>query len=264
MDYKKGLSMVREMNVAGGPGSMFGYGGNTIGQHGGDVGNSDSYAPGDARIPKILGAVGNDPYEYAKTCKKDKRGKKGKKSKKNTIPLYRRTFMEALSSESCDDELLLNCVIYTTFSNYQRVITDVLDAYNVTYEINENSIMLKGSDGYIQSILTNIRGILTEEPFNTGEILALMCEMDNSLDKLNNIPGGLAEHKTMDDFYNKYRNSFRGIEDFYIEFSERVNQGKRIEMEHTTDVNIAKEIALDHLWEDLDYYDKLAKIEKKD
>jgi len=31
--------------------------------------------------------------------------------------------------------------------------------------------------------------------------------------------------------------------------------------EHTTDVNIAKEIALDHLYEDPNYYSKLSKIE---
>jgi hypothetical protein len=38
-------------------------------------------------------------------------------------------------------------------------------------------------------------------------------------------------------------------------------KGIKVEMEHTTDVRIATEIAMDHLWEDLKYYDKLAKIE---
>ena len=40
-------------------------------------------------------------------------------------------------------------------------------------------------------------------------------------------------------------------------------KGIKVEMEHTTDVRIATEIAMDHLWEDLKYYDKLATIENE-
>ena len=69
MKYKDGLRKIHEMNVAGG---MFGYGGASVGNHGGDVGNSDFYSPGDARIPKVIGAGGNDPYEYVKKGKKKK------------------------------------------------------------------------------------------------------------------------------------------------------------------------------------------------
>ena len=43
----------------------------------------------------------------------------------------------------------------------------------------------------------------------------------------------------------------------------KVFQGIKIEREHTTDDETAMEIALDHLWEDLDYYDKLKKVEGK-
>ena len=39
-------------------------------------------------------------------------------------------------------------------------------------------------------------------------------------------------------------------------------KGIKTEMEHTTSKDIAKEIAMDHLWEDLYYYDKLKKIEE--
>jgi hypothetical protein len=38
-------------------------------------------------------------------------------------------------------------------------------------------------------------------------------------------------------------------------------KGIKVEMEHTTDVRIATEIAMDHLWEDINYYEKLASIE---
>jgi hypothetical protein len=56
---------------AGGPNSLFGYGSTPVnaGQYGGSVGNVDSYAAGDARLPKIL------------------------------IPMIRRTFPELISNE---------------------------------------------------------------------------------------------------------------------------------------------------------------------
>lgn len=47
--FKKFL---KEMNAAG-AGGVFGVG--SSGEFGGAVGNTDFYAPGDARIPKVLG-----------------------------------------------------------------------------------------------------------------------------------------------------------------------------------------------------------------
>ena len=44
---------------------------------------------------------------------------------------------------------------------------------------------------------------------------------------------------------------------------KEVQRGMKIESEHTTDPKVAREIALDHLGEELDYYDKLAKVETK-
>jgi len=43
---------------------------------------------------------------------------------------------------------------------------------------------------------------------------------------------------------------------------ELLDQGMRVEMEHTSDPAIAREIAADHLKEDRDYYSKLATLEK--
>jgi hypothetical protein len=42
-----------------------------------------------------------------------------------------------------------------------------------------------------------------------------------------------------------------------------LKKGVKIEQEHTSKLNVAREIALDHLAEDLYYYVKLAKLEKK-
>ena len=43
----------------------------------------------------------------------------------------------------------------------------------------------------------------------------------------------------------------------------QVKKGVRVEAEHTTDFDVALEIALDHLNEDLYYYDKLEKVEER-
>lgn len=58
------------------------------------------------------------------------------------------------------------------------------------------------------------------------------------------LPGGLADDKSPDDFD-----------------PEAVLKGMKVELEHTGDRKIAVEIALDHLTEDPEYYDKLEQIE---
>ena len=77
------------------------------------------------------------------------------------------------------------------------------------------------------------------------------------------IPGGLAKGKTLIDLAKKWDS--KGYYD-PKQFAEKyvkpqLLKGIKVEMEHTTDVRIATEIAMDHLWEDLKYYDKLASIE---
>jgi len=81
--------------------------------------------------------------------------------------------------------------------------------------------------------------------------------------KEDKIPGGLAKGKTLIDLAKKWDS--KGYYD-PKQFAEKyvkpqLLKGIKVEMEHTTDVRIATEIAMDHLWEDLKYYDKLDKIE---
>lgn len=59
------------------------------------------------------------------------------------------------------------------------------------------------------------------------------------------IPGGLADKKKPKDFDK-----------------EKLDEGIKVEMEHTSDKSVAKEIAMDHLTEDPKYYKKLKTIEK--
>jgi DNA topoisomerase IB/GNAT superfamily N-acetyltransferase len=59
------------------------------------------------------------------------------------------------------------------------------------------------------------------------------------------LPGGLADQKTPDEFN-----------------ATQLSKGTRIEMEHVDQPDLAREIAMDHLVEDPKYYDKLETIEK--
>jgi len=78
------------------------------------------------------------------------------------------------------------------------------------------------------------------------------------------IPGGLAKGKTIIDLAKKYdEKGYYDPKQYAKEYIKpKLMKGIKVEMEHTTDVRIATEIAMDHLWEDINYYEKLAKIEK--
>ncbi|MEY4334757.1 MAG: hypothetical protein RLZZ196_3507, partial [Bacteroidota bacterium] len=79
------------------------------------------------------------------------------------------------------------------------------------------------------------------------------------------IPGGLAKGKTLIDLAKKWDvKEYYDPKQFAAEYIKpRLIAGIKVEMEHTTDVRIATEIAMDHLWEDLHYYEKLSKIENE-
>jgi hypothetical protein len=79
-------------------------------------------------------------------------------------------------------------------------------------------------------------------------------EIDEIAVQIDNIPGGLANGMTLNDIAKHHNISPQTLKNEFI-------KGYAIEREHTTDINIAKEIALDHLYEDPNYYSKLSKIE---
>ena len=67
---------------------------------------------------------------------------------------------------------------------------------------------------------------------------------------------GLAKNETVQDLADKHKVSLAHIE-------KEVAAGVQVELEHTKDRSVAKKIAMDHLFEDPDYYTKLKSIEKK-
>jgi len=60
------------------------------------------------------------------------------------------------------------------------------------------------------------------------------------------VPGGLADDTVPEDYDE-----------------DALERGALVEMEHTDDMDLAIEIAMDHLSEDPEYYNKLAKMEAK-
>jgi hypothetical protein len=88
-------------------------------------------------------------------------------------------------------------------------------------------------------------------------------EIDEIAVQTDMIPGGLASGKTLIDLAKKYdEKGYYDPKQYAAEYIKpKLMKGIKVEMEHTTDVRIATEIAMDHLWEDINYYEKLAKIE---
>jgi hypothetical protein len=73
--------------------------------------------------------------------------------------------------------------------------------------------------------------------------------------KENKLKGGLSDGKTLEDIAKKHKVSLSSVMNQFI-------MGIKIEKEHTEDTNIAEEIAMDHLYEDPNYYTNLKRIEK--
>lgn len=71
------------------------------------------------------------------------------------------------------------------------------------------------------------------------------------------IKGGLADGMSLEDLAEYHDTDVQTI-------IEKMEEGVNVEMEHTDEMLVAFEIAMDHIYEDLNYYDKLKKIESKE
>jgi len=96
-------------------------------------------------------------------------------------------------------------------------------------------------------------------------LAALHANVDvNEVDKVDKIPGGLADNKTLHDLTVHHGDdSWASIqfESLEKQLEKQLEKGIKVELEHTSDKQTATEIAMDHLYEDPKYYDKLAKME---
>jgi hypothetical protein len=72
---------------------------------------------------------------------------------------------------------------------------------------------------------------------------------------LSELSGGKAEGMTVQDLADRHKVDADTIR-------KAVEKGTKVESEHTDDKSVARQIAMDHVFEDPNYYDKLAKMEK--
>ena len=77
---------------------------------------------------------------------------------------------------------------------------------------------------------------------------------DESIKRLQSIMAKMSNVKQTED-------EEKDVEDEQEEMQSKIERGIHVEMEHTGDRQVAEKIARDHLAEDDDYYEKLAKME---
>lgn len=73
---------------------------------------------------------------------------------------------------------------------------------------------------------------------------------------IENALNGLAKGKTLEDVCKKHNVNLEDLK-------KELENGIKVEKEHTKEESTAKKIAMDHLFEDPKYYTKLANIENK-
>jgi len=78
------------------------------------------------------------------------------------------------------------------------------------------------------------------------------------------IPGGLSKGMSLYNIAKKHAGDYYDYKNLLPDLRSQLKKGIKVELEHTNSKSIAREIAMDHLYEDPKYYDKLSKIEKVD
>ncbi len=123
----------------------------------------------------------------------------------------------------------------------QIVVKDKRDDINIAFVKQANQIIAKT--------------VMRKSDFKSSNPI-LSVEGDN-------IPGGLAKGKTLIDLAKKWdTKGYYDPKQYAKEYIKpKLMKAIKVEMEHTSDVRYATEIAMDHLWEDLNYYEKLSIIE---
>jgi hypothetical protein len=118
-------------------------------------------------------------------------------------------------------------------------------------------------------------GPLFSEPvkntlFQPGTEMNVKTKPKGGFVKEEEIEGGKAQDKSLMDLAKKHtkdrmtqKQSPERIKKMYDHLERQLKKGIKVEMEHTDNKKIAKEITMDHLSEDPNYYNKLAKIHRE-
>ena len=107
-----------------------------------------------------------------------------------------------------------------------------------------------------------------QEGFKVPKLTMFSDESKEYKLKENKIKGGLSDKKTLEDIAKKHAyndstdsTSKEMILKMFNHIKKELDKGIKVEMEHTKNRETAKEIAMDHLYEDPNYYIKLSKVE---
>jgi len=110
---------------------------------------------------------------------------------------------------------------------------------------------------------------LNQKPMSQSEIKKKMKNLylkeweEFSVSESEKIPGGLSAGMSLYDIAKHHdRKGYYHPDNFVSSLKKELAMGIKIEMEHTNSKKVAREIAMDHLYEDPNYYTKLKKIEK--
>lgn len=213
----------------------------------GDVFGTDcygkgDYAPGDARIPKVLGPIIT---------------RQGKIRGKRKKTLFDSFFNQSFETEP-NITIESRYVLTVTKKNFERIIEGIIQDNTEQYDTvrtNDGSLqfLFFTENENMYAITNRINGLFND---NVGKSIHLHLEQISKLEE-DKVPGGLADDMTCKDVAKSIKEPVKAVK-------KSVKMGAKVEREHTNDPDIAKEIARDHVKElGSAYYPALDKMEKK-
>jgi hypothetical protein len=137
-----------------------------------------------------------------------------------------------------------------------RMVFDV-SKIKIVNNMSENKLK-ESFEEYSNDALTDMIVNLSRYEGNEEAIQRVKMELNKRKgisEGSENFKGGLADNMTPKDLADKHGVPLKQIQ-------SQLTKGTNVEMEHTDTKSKAREIAMDHIYEDPKYYDKLKKIEE--
>lgn len=132
-----------------------------------------------------------------------------------------------------------------------KIAKDIQDEEEMSKEETKEAMGAASAGGYVAPLFTEPKEVVKNNLFQPGTESKLSKIPEGVEER---IEGGLADGMSLEDLAKHHKTD---VEDII----GKMEQGVNVEMEHTSEMLVAFEIAMDHIYEDLDYYDKLKKIE---
>jgi hypothetical protein len=144
--------------------------------------------------------------------------------------------------------------------------TDLFPATSKIEEANPNYEQIQKSKAVLRSLVYTVAK--QKDAVMKKKLLDKMKEINEKIKELESqefkkggkvmevLIGGKSDNLTVEDLAKKWKVRVSDIE-------KRITQGVKVESEHTDDKKMQMEIAKDHIFEMLDYYDRLESMEKQ-